>query len=238
MIGGLGSDWVRRKAGALPGAVAALAVMGVACLVLGGTRVPYVAAVAFGAVGCGIAIWQTLITAFRQTTIPQDILGRVNGVFRLLSVCVSPFGAITAGVVAKYTEVNVPILVSGVRILALTAISTGPLLRLGAAQPAHGRLAAPACCPARRETGARRSGGQGLAEGEPERAEGGSQGRADRARASTSVRPSGLRMPVVPACAHAVMSPRRVPVSGKGHSSSSRVVTSSARSSSRLLQYR
>ncbi|MFF7755234.1 MFS transporter [Streptomyces sp. NPDC007971] len=137
VVGGLGSDWVRRKAGVLPGAVAALAVMGVACLVLGATRVSFVAAVAFGAVGCGIAIWQTMITAFRQTTIPQDILGRVNGVFRLLSVCVSPFGAITAGIVAKYTEVNVPILVSGVGILALTAISAGPLLRLGAAQPAH-----------------------------------------------------------------------------------------------------
>ncbi|MFD4555678.1 MFS transporter [Streptomyces sp. NPDC058469] len=137
VLGGLGSDWVRRKFGVLPGAVAALAIMGVACLILGGTRVSYVAAVAFGAVGFGIATWQTLITAFRQTTIPQAILGRVNGVFRLLSVCVSPFGAITAGLVAKFTQVNVPILVSGVGILALTAISGGPLLRMGAAQPAR-----------------------------------------------------------------------------------------------------
>ncbi|MER6031345.1 hypothetical protein [Streptomyces sp. NPDC001851] len=136
IVGGLGSDWVRRRIGVLPGAVAALAVMGVSCLLLGGTRVSIVAAVAFGAVGFGIATWQTLITAFRQTTIPTDIPGRVNGAFRLLSVCVSPFGAITAGVVAKYTQVNVPILVSGVGILALTAISGGPLLRMGAAQPA------------------------------------------------------------------------------------------------------
>ncbi|MEU5635037.1 MFS transporter [Streptomyces rishiriensis] len=139
VVGGLGSDWVRRRIGVLPGAVAALAIMGVSCLLLGGTRVSIVAAVAFAAVGFGIATWQTLITAFRQTTIPTDILGRVNGAFRLLSVCVSPFGAITAGVVAKYTEVNVPILVSGVGILALTAISGGPLLRMGAEQPAAPR---------------------------------------------------------------------------------------------------
>ncbi|WP_308402868.1 MFS transporter [Streptomyces sp. AC550_RSS872] len=137
VLGGLSSDWVRRRIGVVPGAVAAMALMGVSCLVLGGTRVPAVAAVAFGAVGIGIAIWQTLITAFRQTTIPQDILGRVNGVFRLLSVCVSPFGAITAGLVAEFTEVNVPILVSGVGILALTAISGRPLLRMRAARPAH-----------------------------------------------------------------------------------------------------
>ncbi|WP_328767488.1 MFS transporter [Streptomyces sp. NBC_00286] len=137
VLGGLSSDWVRRRIGVVPGALAAMALMGVSCLVLGGTRVPAVAAVAFGAVGIGIAIWQTLITAFRQTTIPQDILGRVNGVFRLLSVCVSPFGAITAGVVAEFTEVNVPILVSGVGILALTAISGRPLLRMRAARSAH-----------------------------------------------------------------------------------------------------
>ncbi|WP_078594609.1 MFS transporter [Streptomyces sp. NRRL S-920] len=134
VVGGLSSDWVRRRIGVLPGALTALAVMGVACLLLGGTRTPAVAAISFGAVGFGIATWQTLITAFRQATIPQDILGRVNGVFRLLSVCVSPFGAITAGVVAQFTEINVPMLVSGVGILALTAISARPLLRLGAAQ--------------------------------------------------------------------------------------------------------
>lgn len=134
VIGGLGSDWVRRRIGVLPGAVTALAVMGAACLLLGGTRSPVVAAVSFGAVGFGIATWQTLITAFRQATIPQDILGRVNGVFRLLSICVSPFGAITAGVVAQFTEINIPMLVSGAGILALTAISARPLLRLGAAQ--------------------------------------------------------------------------------------------------------
>ncbi|WP_327432453.1 MFS transporter [Streptomyces sp. NBC_01236] len=137
VIGGLSSDWVRRRIGVLPGAVAALAVMGVACLLLGGTRMSVVAAVSFGAVGFGIAIWQTLITAFRQTTIPQDILGRVNGVFRLLSVCVSPFGAITAGLVAKITEVNVPMVVSGIGILALAAIGGRSLLRMGAAQSGH-----------------------------------------------------------------------------------------------------
>jgi hypothetical protein len=110
----------------------------VACLLLGGTRQTAVAAVSFGAVGFGIATWQTLITAFRQTTIPPEILGRVNGVFRLLSVSVSPFGAITAGAVATATAVNVPIVVSGVGILLLAAIGGSTLLRMGASTPAGG----------------------------------------------------------------------------------------------------
>jgi MFS family permease len=138
VIGGLSSDRVRRRVGVLPGAVLALVIMGVSCLLLGAVRVPAVAAVSFGAVGFGIATWQTLITAFRQTTIPHDILGRVNGVFRLLSVCVSPLGAITAGAVAKVAAVNVPLLVSGVGILALTAVGGRSLLRMNTT---HHRLA-------------------------------------------------------------------------------------------------
>ncbi|MDF9815292.1 MFS transporter [Streptomyces sp. SPB162] len=132
VAGGLSSDWVRRRVGVLPGAVLALAVMGVSCLLIGGIRSTAVAAVSFGAVGFGIATWQTLITAFRQTTIPHDLLGRVNGAFRMLSVCVSPFGAITAGVVAEITDINVPIIVSGCGILLLTAVSGRSLLRMGA----------------------------------------------------------------------------------------------------------
>ncbi|GAA1989468.1 MFS transporter [Kitasatospora viridis] len=135
VIGGLGSDWVRRRLGVLRGAVLALVIMGVACLLLGATRQTAVAVVSFGAVGFGIAIWQTLITAFRQTTIPPELLGRVNGVFRLLSVSVSPFGAITAGAVATATAVNVPIVVSGVGILALAVAGGRTLLRMGREQP-------------------------------------------------------------------------------------------------------
>ncbi|NUS11189.1 MAG: MFS transporter [Streptomyces sp.] len=135
VIGGLGSERVRRSVGVLPGAVLALVVMGVACLLLGVTRQTAVAAVSFAAVGSGIAIWQTLITAFRQTTIPHDILGRVNGVFRLLSVSISPLGAITAGVVAKVADVNIPLVVSGAGILGLAVVSYRALIPMGAAHP-------------------------------------------------------------------------------------------------------
>jgi transmembrane secretion effector len=134
VIGGLSSNWIRQRIGVVPGAVCALVLMGIACVLLGTFRVTAVAAVSFGAVGFGIAIWQTLITAFRQATIPQDILGRVNGVFRLIAVGVSPFGALTAGVVAKFTQVNIPLLVSGVGILLLAAFTGRSLLRMGAAQ--------------------------------------------------------------------------------------------------------
>lgn len=83
---------------------------------------PEVWVFATGAVVFGFAavIWNVITVSLRQTIIPDDLLGRVNSVYRFLGWGSMPLGALIGGVLADSFGLRAPFLVGGaVMLLAL-----------------------------------------------------------------------------------------------------------------------
>ncbi|EME62568.1 MFS transporter [Amycolatopsis decaplanina] len=67
-------------------------------------------------------IWNVVTVSVRQREVPSSLLGRVNGVYRLLGWGLMPLGALTGGLIAHRFGLRVPYPVAGVvRGLALLA---------------------------------------------------------------------------------------------------------------------
>jgi hypothetical protein len=132
IVGGMLSARLSMRFGLFPAALTALVLTGVASLLLGLIRQPVTAVVSFAALGLGTAVYQALTVSFRQAAIPSEILGRINGVYRLVGTGTAPVGALAAGALAKVTDVNLPFQVAGVGVVLLAAVTAGPLLRMAA----------------------------------------------------------------------------------------------------------
>ena len=95
------------------------------------TSNPFVVAGSFGLSSFGSVLWNVQAVSIRQALIPDNLLGRVNSVYRLLALGLNPVGAIFGGVIVKILDssfsrefaLRFPFLLSGIFmfILFLTA---------------------------------------------------------------------------------------------------------------------
>jgi hypothetical protein len=65
------------------------------------TANPVAVVVAFVLYGAGITMWNVVAVSFRQSVIPNELLGRVNSCYRLLSWGAIPFGAMLGGILGE-----------------------------------------------------------------------------------------------------------------------------------------
>lgn len=94
--------------------VSAIVVSGIALIGTGAAPVLGVAAVAQAVWGIGFALANTQMVSIRQRMVPDSLLGRVTGVFGLLSAAGMVAGAIVGGVLTDGGGPRVPILFAGV----------------------------------------------------------------------------------------------------------------------------
>src|SRR6056300_570548 len=95
------------------------------------TSNPFVIAGSFGLSSFGSVLWNVQAVSIRQALIPDNLLGRVNSVYRLLALGLNPIGAIFGGAIVKILDssfsrefaLRFPFLLSGIFmfILFLTA---------------------------------------------------------------------------------------------------------------------
>ena len=64
----------------------------------------FVVAAAFGVTSFGSVLWNVQAVSIRQTLIPDKLMGRVNSVYRLLALGLTPLGALFGGFVVKIME--------------------------------------------------------------------------------------------------------------------------------------
>ena len=64
----------------------------------------FVVAAAFGVTSFGSVLWNVQAVSIRQALIPDKLMGRVNSVYRLLALGLTPLGALFGGFVVKITE--------------------------------------------------------------------------------------------------------------------------------------
>lgn len=94
-------------------------VTGLAMLLAGATRSPYVAGVAWAITGWAILLWNVVYGSLRQRLTPDTLLGRTVGVYRVVAWGVMPLGALVGGVLAALGDLRTPLLAGG----ALTLIA-------------------------------------------------------------------------------------------------------------------
>ncbi|SHH86976.1 MFS transporter [Marivita hallyeonensis] len=79
--------------------------------------------------------WNTVSVSYRQRTIPNALLGRVNSVYRLLAWGMMPIGLLLSGalvsasesIVTRETALTIPFIVAAIGVIALSALTWKPL---------------------------------------------------------------------------------------------------------------
>ncbi|WP_043791597.1 MFS transporter [Amycolatopsis balhimycina] len=132
IAGALLSGRLAARLGVFRAALASLASAGLAVMLLGLAAWPPTAVAGFAVFGFGTAVYQTLTVSFRQADVPAELLGRVNGVYRLIGTGTAPLGALAAGALAGAQGLRSPFLAAGAGILLLALVAARPVLRMAA----------------------------------------------------------------------------------------------------------
>ncbi len=114
VLGNLLTGRLERALGAGNVLVAAVAVGGVALLATGASPVLVAAAGAQALWGLGFALANTQMVSLRQRLVPDELLGRVTGVFGLMSSIGMVVGVMAGGLLTHLGTPRVPLLVAGV----------------------------------------------------------------------------------------------------------------------------
>jgi hypothetical protein len=76
--------------------------MGVALTAVATAPHPLLTGGLLAAVGFGQMVWNVVAVTYRQTVVPDELLGRVNSVYRLIAYGSFPLGALAGGLIAEF----------------------------------------------------------------------------------------------------------------------------------------
>ena len=103
--------------------LAAVVVSGLAYFVVALTSNAYLVGV-MGAIGSLVAIvWNVVTVSLRQEIIPDELLGRVNSVYRFLGWGTMPIGAALGGIVASAFGLRATYWIGGAVLLAMALVT-------------------------------------------------------------------------------------------------------------------
>ncbi|MEM8851338.1 MAG: MFS transporter [Pseudomonadota bacterium] len=104
VIGGLIAPGVAARLGGTASLRVTLAVSTVAFLLIGFAWAPWMVGLALVLEGLAGMLWNVVTVSFRQRTIPDDLLGRVNSVYRFFGWGMMPVGALLGGAAVAWLE--------------------------------------------------------------------------------------------------------------------------------------
>lgn len=119
VAGGLATPLLARRLGRGRMLVAGAVVAAVPVLLMGLTRSGYVAALLFAIASAGVMVWNVLTMSLRQTLIPPELFGRVQGAYRTVVWGGIPLGALAGGLLADLVGVQAVFVVVGALLLLL-----------------------------------------------------------------------------------------------------------------------
>ncbi|WP_229802894.1 MFS transporter [Planobispora rosea] len=125
LLGGLAGARVVSRAGELPALLTGLAVNVVVFIGIGLSPNAIVLGTLLAVNGFVVTLWNIVTVSLRQQAVPSGMLGRVNGVYKMLGWGLIPLGALAGGLVAHALGLRAPYLVAGVLrgIVLLAAVS-------------------------------------------------------------------------------------------------------------------
>nr|WP_276562534.1 MFS transporter [Hoeflea prorocentri] len=104
VIGGLVCPALASRIGGRNSLFAALAIFPLPYLAIALTASPTVVALALFVEMFAALLWNVVTVSYRQRTIPEDLLGRVNSIYRFFGWGMMPLGAVAGGVIVTMVE--------------------------------------------------------------------------------------------------------------------------------------
>jgi len=139
VAGGLVNHRVAGRLGTLPTVLVALAGPVPAYLMAGTVPQAYAMMVLLWVIGFFASMWNVATVSLRQTIVPPALLGRVNAVYRMLSLGLAPLGALAGGFVAHDLGVRAGYPIAGVVRGGALLVALPALLRVRRAARSTGR---------------------------------------------------------------------------------------------------
>ncbi|MEO1306388.1 MAG: MFS transporter [Pseudomonadota bacterium] len=104
VIGGLVSPWLAQRLGRRASLLIAVAIMTAHFAIIAFTSNVWVVAAALFVEVFAALLWNVVTVSYRQRMIPDDLLGRVNSIYRFLGWGTMPFGALIGGGLVALAE--------------------------------------------------------------------------------------------------------------------------------------
>jgi MFS family permease len=139
VLGGLAGPGIAARLGQVATIRLSLVIMLAGFLIMGWTSHKMLAALALGADAFGGVLWNVVTVSFRQRTIPSDLLGRVNAIYRFFGTGATAIGAVMGGVIVAVLEpglgrnaaLHAPFLLAAGGCVLLALVAFRPTFRLG-----------------------------------------------------------------------------------------------------------
>lgn len=130
VVGGVIADRVGERLGAAGTVVASGAVAALAYIGMGLASSPWLAGALLAMEGVAVAFGMVTSLSLRQSSVPDELRGRVGNAFRMVIFAMAPAGALLGGVVATAFSLRGTFVAAGFVQLAIVAVAAAPLIRL------------------------------------------------------------------------------------------------------------
>jgi MFS family permease len=122
VLGSVVAPWLSRRLGPVVVMMGGSVLSGLVAFGVGLTRNPWAAGGLLALGGLCVVVFNVVLESLRQQLVPDRLLGRVIGAFRLFSYGAVPLGALVGGVLARSFGLPAPFLVAGVAIPVMTLL--------------------------------------------------------------------------------------------------------------------
>ncbi|MFP5322981.1 MAG: MFS transporter [Acidimicrobiia bacterium] len=136
VVGSVVATRVVRRVGRGPALWAALVAAIVVPIAIGLTSSVVAVGALFAAYGLSGVLWNVVTVSLRQAIIPDELLGRVNSVYRFLGWGAMPLGSLAGGAVAAAVGVRSTFVIAGV-LMALALLPFAGLIRTSTIEAAR-----------------------------------------------------------------------------------------------------
>jgi MFS family permease len=114
ILGGLANPAITRRVGEIPSLIIAMAAFAAVYGAIGLAPSAIVAGLLMACNGFFATMWNVVTVSLRQRIVPDELLGRVNSVYRMIGWGLIPAGALAGGFAARLAGLRAPYLASGV----------------------------------------------------------------------------------------------------------------------------
>jgi MFS family permease len=127
ILGGLTNPAITRRVGELPSLIIAMASFAAVYVAIGLAPGPVVLGLLMACNGFFVTMWNVVTVSMRQRIVPDELLGRVNSVYRMIGWGLIPLGSLAGGFAASLGGLRAPYVAGGV-VCGLALLAALPVL--------------------------------------------------------------------------------------------------------------
>jgi len=136
ILGGLANPAITRRVGEIPSLIISMASFAAVYVAIGLAPSAVVVGLLMACNGFFVTMWNVVTVSLRQRIVPDELLGRVNSVYRMIGWGLIPVGALAGGFAAHIGGLRAPYPVGGV-VCGLALLAALPVLLRARRSPAQ-----------------------------------------------------------------------------------------------------